>query len=278
MMMSNINNDSHKKTDKYLYFPLRLLEPGVTPELILAVGAYNYGKGMDFFDACDLAEDVMGYNFAETNWDDLTEREFSRDEKAHLLAAGLAGYKISFYNDNEAIDLVNKYNPEIIGRSKGGATIRVRLDYFMSWWVGSISTRTFTTLCAILSKIGSKEFVSMSWQEIAARQVGSMRHLSEIDHPIMSHQIVKTEVKRITERRLLARVVYHNRHSYYSVRHDIEGLKEAVTAHQAMIHDRRGEKFDPDGNHFVKEKPSNNHPVTAITPLINHLITTHSPL
>ena len=277
-MISNINNDSKKKTDNYLIFPLRLLEPGVTPELILIASAYNYGKGMDFSDACVLAEDIMGYNFYETNWDDLTDREFLRDEKAHLLAAGLVGFGISFYNDNDVIDLVIKYNPQVIGRSKGAATVRVRLDYFMSWWVEGISTRTFTTVCAILSKIGSKPFVSMSWQEIAARQVGSMKNLEDIDHPTMTRQNVRTEVANIIERRMLSKVVYHNRHSYYSVRHNTEELKEEIIAFQQMKHQRRGKQFDLSADHFNEKQPLTNHLVTTHSPHANHPITAYSPL
>ena len=278
MMMNNINNDSKKKTDNYLIFPLKLLEPGVTPELILAAGAYNYGKGMEFCDACRLAEDIMEFNFCKTNWEKLTKREFDEDCNIHTLAGGLAGFGISFYNDNEVIDLIEKYMPEVHGRSKGGATVRVRLDYFMSWWVGGISTRTFTTVCAILSKIGSKSYVSMNWQEIAARQVGSMKNLKDIDHPTMTRQNVRTELANIIERRMLSRVVYHNRHSYYSVRHNTEELKEEITAFQQMKHERRGKKFDLSADHFNEKQPLTNHLVTTYSPHANHPITAYSPL
>ena len=84
MMMNNINNDSKKKTDNYLIFPLKLLEPGVTPELILAAGAYNYGKGMIFCDACELAEAIMRYDFIEDGPAFYKEHELEFYEKVHL--------------------------------------------------------------------------------------------------------------------------------------------------------------------------------------------------
>ena len=261
MMMSNINNDSKKKTDNYLIFPLRLLEPGVTPELILIVSAYNYGKGMEFYDACHLAEDIMGYNFSDQSYDEYKEEDF--DKTTMFLSAGLKGFKIDDYDNNDLIDFVFKYKPKIAVRSKGGATVRVRLDYFMSWWVEGISTRTFTTVCAILSKIGSKPFVSMSWQEIAARQVGSMKNLKDIDHPTMTRQNVRTEVANIIERRMLSKVVYHNRHSYYSVRHNTEELKEEIIAFQQMKHERRGQKFDLSADHFNEKQSLTNHLLTT---------------
>ena len=205
----------------------------------------------------------MGNNFCETDLEKLTNREYDEDCEVHTLAGGLAGFKISFFDGDDVIDLLNKYNPEKIGKSKGGATVRVRLDYFMSWWVEGISTRTFTTVCAILSKIGSKPFVSMSWQEIAARQVGSMKNLEDIDHPTMTRQNVRTEVANIIERRMLARVVYHKRHSYYSVRHNTEELKEEITAFQQMKHERRGQKFNPSADHFNEKQPLTNHSLTT---------------
>ena len=239
--MNKLKLDEWKSTNNFLMFPLRLIAPGLTSYKILQSAAAHWGLKMKTSERQDLANQYIRNHNLDVQLE---------DEMSVPIAAGLQGLGYSFTNVDPVCGILPSL--EIV---KGDAVVKIRQDYFRCWLEGSWSDRLFTTLCAILSKIGGKKFTSMSWHEIAARQVGSTNHLDEIYHATMSRQEVRTEVDRIVEKGLLARVVYHKRISYYSCRHDRKGLEKAVAAYKAEGAKRKGITFQLDANHFNKEQP-----------------------
>ena len=248
-----IDEDEWKKTNNFLMYPLKLIRPGFTRREILQAAAAHWGEKMEATEREELAEDVKrSYGF------DLEIDSFASES----VAAGLQalGYKIELKDPARGMSSVQRI-------LKGDPIIRIREDYFRSWFNKHWSDRFFTTVCAILSKVGSKRFCEMSLDEIAARQVGTTDRLEEINHITMSRQELRTQVNKILEKGILSQVVYHRGISFFSSRLRGSASENAVLEYKMKGANRKGLEFQLNANHFNKKQPHANHLPTTCQPL-----------
>ena len=241
--MDNLKKDEWKTSNNFLMFPLRLLEPEVNSHRILLSAARHWGANMDIH----LRNKMRG-EYLDKN--DIWVHEYRWSDETSYTAAGLQGFGYS---------VPNKTNPSYglkDGHFKNTDTIiRLRQDYFDSWYKNYWSDKLFTTLCAILSKVGAKTFCPVTWQEIAVRQVGSTKHLDSIRYQTLTRQEVRTVVNQILEKGLLSRVVYKKRISYYSTKLSHDELKKAILKYKTEGAKRKGLNFDMSANHFNNNQP-----------------------
>ncbi|MDA7680912.1 hypothetical protein N8603_00855 [Verrucomicrobiales bacterium] len=241
--MDNLKKDEWKTSKNFLMFPLRLIEPELNPQRILLSAARHWGANMNFHLRSKLKDEYI-----EENYIDKYQRQ-KWTEDSEFTAAGLQGFDFKSTSENPSYGLKD-------GHFKNTDTIiRLRQDYFDSWYKNHWSDKLFTTLCAIISKVGAKPFCPVSWQEVAARQVGSTDHLDSISHQTLTRQEVRTVVNQILEKGLLSRVVFKKRISYYSVRLRKDELKEAILKYKTEGAKRKGLNFDMSANHFNSNQP-----------------------
>ena len=226
--------------DTFFRFPLRALSAFETP--------------------LERLDSLLGYCVIDVGRKLVEERSGDADdlEEVWKMGCGCLGVKFS---GKDSAKWQQKRREAVLAAcgDEPQATVTISTRFFWNCIYGlrkkpqekPMSYREFSVLCAILSKIGDKEFASCSWKEVQRRALGYVNE-AEMNKGLpkrtdgakpLSRQQVRDTVETLERLGFFARYTVGNGkasfQTYYSVRMNPMMLAETATRDFAMKRKRR---------------------------------------